>query len=197
MLNIKVIYVDTSNVSIERILSSSFLCDSDLLELQRFKVEETKKEKAYSTILKNKHVGNYQVNEFGKPISDNTYFNISHSKGVVAFVKDSLPIGIDIEKIRPVEDNLIDYISSKEEREYIKSDTNFFEVWTSKESLTKNIGTGIREKIKEIPGLPLNGKKEYKEKKYYSKIVKYKDSVISITRESEEPFDIIVEEERI
>lgn len=197
MLNIKVIYVDTTDVSIERILSSSFLCDSDLLELQRFKVEETKKEKAYSTILKNKYVGEYRVNESGKPISDNAYFNISHSKGVVVFVKDSLPIGIDIERIRPVEDNLIDYISSKEEREYIKNDTNFFEVWTSKESLTKNIGTGIREKIKEIPGLPLNGIKEYKERKYYSKIMKYKDSVISITRESEEPFDIIVEEERI
>ena len=197
MLNIKVKFYDTAVTTLENILSSSFLFDKDLSYLSRFKIEETKKEKSCSLIFKNKYVGEYHLNEFGKPLSEDVNFNISHSKGAVVFVKDKIPIGIDIEKIRPVEDSLIDYISSKEEREYIKGDINFYEIWTNKESLTKAIGTGIKTKIKDIPGLPINGKKTYQEKEYYSKTIKYKDYIISVTRENNEPFEIEIEEERI
>ena len=197
MLNIKVKFYDTSVTTLENILSSSFLFDKDFSYLSRFKVEKNKKEKACSSIFKNKYVGEYHLNEFGKPLSEDVNFNISHSKGAVVFIKDKIPIGIDIEKIRPVEDSLIEYISSKEEREYIKSDINFYEIWTNKESLTKAIGTGIKTKIKDIPGLPINGKKTYQEKEYYSKTIKYKDYIISVTRENNEPFEIEIEEERI
>ena len=197
MLNIKVKFYDTNITTLENILSSSFLFDKDLSYLSRFKVEETKKEKASSLIFKNKYVGEYHLNEFGKPLSEDVNFNISHSKGVVVFVKDNIPIGIDIEKIRPVENSLVEYISSNEEREYIKSDINFYEIWTNKESLTKAIGTGIKTKIKDIPGLPINGKKTYQEKEFYSKTIKYKDYIISVTRENNEPFEIEIEEERI
>lgn len=197
MLNIKVRFMDTNNVSLENILSSSFLLDSDIADVSRFKMEENKKEKAYSYIYKNREVGKYFLNEFGKPISKDCYFNISHSKGVVVFIKDMVPIGIDIEKIRPIEDNMIEYISSIEEKKYIKNEKRFFEIWTNKESLTKAIGTGIKDKIKNIPGLPIVGVKEYKEKKYYSIVKEYKGYVISITRESEQPFNIEITEERI
>ena len=197
MLNIKVKFYDTAVTTLENILSSSFLFDKDFSYLSRFKIEETKKEKACSSIFKNKYVGEYHLNEFGKPLSENVNFNISHSKGAVVFIKDKIPIGIDIEKIRPVENSLVEYISSKEEREYIKSDINFYEIWTNKESLTKAIGTGIKTKIKDIPGLPINGKKTYQEKEFYSKTIKYKDYIISVTRENNEPFEIEIEEERI
>ncbi len=193
MTNIKVIFVNTNELSLEEILSSPFLNESNLKDLQRFKVDETKKEKAYSLILKNKYVGKHHLNEFGKPISDSCFFNVSHSKGAVVFVKDSLPIGIDIEKIRPVKDKMKDYISSIEEKEYIKDDISFFEIWTSKESLSKTIGTGIREKVKDIPALPIDGVKEYKGKEYRSLAVKYKDYIICITRESDEPFSIEID----
>ena len=192
---LNVIFVNTNNVSIENLLSSSFLSDNDLLLIDKYKIEEAKKEKAYSQIFKNRFVGSYQINEHGKPISDHCYFNISHCKGVVVFIKDVVPIGIDIEKIKPVDKALIDYISSKEEKEYIKNEVNFYEIWTNKESLTKCIGTGIKERIKEIPGIPINGLKEYKNKKYFSKTIKFKDYIISITRESDEPFDINIKEE--
>ena len=197
MFNIKVTFCDTNRLSLENILSSSFLCDSDISNLRRFKVEETKKEKACSLIFKNKYVGEYHLNEFDKPLSDSIYFNISHSKGAVVFIKDDFPVGIDIEKIRPVEDNLVDYISSKEEREYIKDEIGFYEIWTNKESLTKAIGTGIKTKIKEIPGLPIKGIKEYQGKKYYCYTVKYKDYIISVTRENIEPFEIEIKEETL
>ena len=190
----EVIFVDTNSITLDALLASSFLSDSDIDYLTKYKVEEVKKEKACSLIFKNRFVGVYHINEFGKPISDSCYFNISHSKGAVVFVKDEVPIGVDIEKIRPVEDNLIDYISSKEEKEYIVDETSFFEIWTNKESLTKAMGTGIKEKIKEIPGLPTNDKKKYKDKVFYSRTVTYKEFIITVSRETEEPFEIEIKE---
>ena len=189
------IFVDTNSVSIDILLSSSFLSEKDLAFLERFKIEEVKKEKACSLIFKNKYVGQYHLNEFGKPLSESCYFNISHSKGVVVFIKDHVPIGIDIEQIRSAGQAMIDYISSDEEKEHIKEDSNFYEIWTNKESLTKAIGTGIKGKIKDIPGIPINGLKTYQEKHYYSVTKKFKDFIISVTRENDEPFDIDIEEE--
>lgn len=197
MLNIKVIYVDINNTSLETLLASPFLNEQDIVSLDRYKFEETKKEKAASLILKNKYVGEYQVNEFGKPISEKCYFNISHCKGVVVFVKDDLPIGIDIEKIRPIEDDLRDYISSKEEKEFIQDDEQFFKIWTNKESLTKCLGTGIKNKISDIPALPITGIKTYQNKTLYSRTIKYQNYVLSMTRDNKEPFGIIIQEERL
>lgn len=197
MHTLKVIFVNTNTKSLESLLSSSFLNDKDINEISRFKLEETKKEKAVSFILKNKYIGEYQVNEFGKPISEKRYFNISHSKGAVVYIQDEIPIGIDIEKIRPMKDDMTDFISSKEEKEFIKSDQSFFEVWTNKESLTKCLGTGIKNKISEIPSIPINGVKEYQNKKFYSRTIKYQDHVICVTRENEKPFYIEIKEENL
>lgn len=197
MNKLTLLYVDTNIISLENLLSSSFLFDEDIKELSRFKLEETKKEKAVSLILKNKYVGEYSINEYGKPISESCYFNISHSKGFVVFIKDTVPIGVDLEKIRPVEEDLKSYISSEEEKEYITSDKAFYEIWTNKESLTKCLGTGIKEKIKDIPSIPINGSKTYKNKIYRSKTVIYKDTVISVTRENELQFEIEIQEERL
>ncbi len=195
MHELKVIFVDTNTNSLESLLSSKYLSLENKKEISRFLLEETKKEKAASFILKNKYIGEYHLNEFNKPISDKYEFNISHSKGVVVFIKDNTPIGIDIEKIREVETDLIDYISNDEEKEYITNKEKFYEIWTNKESLVKCIGTGIVDKIKEIPSLPLNSKKEYKNKTFYSKTIKYLDYIISISRQENKPFDIKIVEE--
>ena len=197
MIKLNLLFVDSNKLSLDYLLASSFLSEENLTELSRYKLEETKKEKAVSMILKNKYVGEYSVNEYGKPLSENCYFNISHSKGYVVFIKDTIPIGVDIEKVRPAEDDLKNYISSKEEKEYIKSDKAFYEIWTNKESLTKCLGTGIKEKIKDIPSIPINDKKVYKGKTYRSITREYLDTVISVTRENELPFDIKIKEERL
>ena len=197
MNNLNIIFIDIINTSLNYLLESPFLSDSDISFLNKFKVEGVKKEKACSLILKNKYVGEYRIDENGKPVSDHFYFNISHSDGAVVFIKDDYPIGIDIEKIRPVEDGLIDFISFREERDYIKTPSNFFEIWTNKESLSKAIGTGIKEVIKEIPGLPINGKKEYKGKTFQSKTIKYKEFIVSVNREKDEQFEINIKEEQL
>ena len=61
----------------------------------------------------------------------------------------------------------------------------------------KNIGTGLKDKIKEIPALPLNGSKEYKGKRYYSRTIQYQNYIISITRETDQAFNLEIKEEQL
>ena len=194
---VNVLFVDSNKLSLEDILGSKFLTNDDLFEINKFKVLETKKEKAVSRILIRKHVGDYYVNEFGKPLSDKTFFNVSHSKGVIVFVLGNSPIGIDIEKLRPMNRDLIDYISSKEEKEYITNDISFYGVWTNKESLAKANGTGIRSKIKEIPALPINGKKEFFGKSYITRTIAFEDFIVTVSIESNEQFNVNLVKETI
>lgn len=182
--------VDSNKYSLEELLASSFLSSEDKEYLSKFKVEQTKKEKAVSLIIKRKLIGEYQINEFGKPISNTKHFNISHSNGVVVYVEGDTNIGIDIEHLKRPDKNMIEYISSDDELKYIKDEKIFFEIWTSKESLVKSLGTGIKEQIKTIPGLPLFGVVKYKNKSFYRQNIAIDDYVISATQEGEKPFTL-------
>ena len=115
MKRLFVLYFDTSNVTIDDLLKSPYLSNKDKLSFEKYKNEETKKEKIVSAIFKNKYIGKYKINENGKPISENRFFNISHSHGLVVFIEDVVPVGIDIEQIRAVKNDLIDFVSNKEE----------------------------------------------------------------------------------
>ena len=193
MRNIVVHTIDTNKYSLEELLSSKYLKGSDLSIFDKYKCEEVKKERIASTILKNKFVKEYYVDEKGKPLSNHICFNVSHSKGMVALAMDEHPIGLDIELIRETNDDLKRYISSDEEFAYIKDDKSFFEIWTSKESLSKCVGEGLNKQVKLIPALPLIGKKEYLKKVFISNQKEFNGYIISITIESdEEPFNILV-----
>lgn len=193
MRNIVVHTIDTNKYSLEELLSSKYLKGSDLSIFDKYKCEEVKKERIASTILKNKFVKEYYVDEKGKPLSDHIYFNVSHSKGMVALAMDEHPIGLDIELIRETNDDLKRYISNDEEFAFIKDDKSFFEIWTSKESLSKCVGEGLNKQVKLIPSLPLIGKKEYLKKVFISNQKEFNGYIISITIESdEEPFNILV-----
>ena len=80
----------------------------------------------------------------------------------------------------------MEYVSSEEE-----VNKDFYKVWTSKEALSKCIGTGVREKLKNIPSLPFDGIKEYKEKTFFSHIYEINDFVISIIIKSNDDFEIV------
>ena len=195
MEKVTVYLFDTNNKTIEELKGSVFLLEKDLEELNRFKVEEVLKEKLASRILKRKYVGDFYLNEKGKPLSSKVCFNSSDSKGLVALALSTTNVGIDIEKVREYKDDLKDYISSKEENEYIKNEDNFFEVWTSKEGLTKCLGTGINKRVNEIPAFPLNGKKQYENRVFYSKTFKRNDYIFNVTLETEMDFEIEFKEE--
>ena len=80
--------------------------------------------------------------EDGKPYlpNNNLYISISHSSNLVCCALSETPIGIDIERIRPISTETKNHICTPEEREYLNttdSDRRFFELWTKKEALYK------------------------------------------------------------
>ena len=86
----------------------------------------------------------FSYNEHGKPyIEGGPYFSISHCKEGIAVAIDDQPIGIDIEAIRPVKEDLIERVMNEEERVGM-DDRKFTRLWTQKEAVVKAQGVGIR-----------------------------------------------------
>ena len=93
----------------------------------------------------------YIYNEFGKPyIKDsNLYFSLSHSNGVIALAVSKEEIGLDIELIKDVKDNLALKVMNEAEYNIYKGLSKndkisyFYEVWTSKEAYVKKLGTSL------------------------------------------------------
>lgn len=81
-------------------------------------------------------------------MTNGCYFNISHSHGLVACAVAEVPVGIDVEKIRPVPPRLL-RILSPAEREYVRCDEDFFRLWTLKEALIKCRG-GVLGQIRHV-----------------------------------------------
>lgn len=97
------------------------------------------------------------------------FVSISHSDQKVACAVSQTPVGIDIEKIRPVDLNLCRHVCVEEEKQYVLGDLpqwpaglcrdteilqRFFEVWTAKEAYFKKLGTGITD-LKSVNILPM------------------------------------------
>lgn len=108
----------------------------------------------------------FEIAQHGKSYAKelNVEFNISHSTDMVVCVVDDNPVGVDIEKIRPIDLNMAKRIFSEEETRYIfgcapdVEDYNhylndvvlqrFFEHWTKKEAYGKLVGKGVFAKTK-------------------------------------------------
>lgn len=192
-MNIVSLYIiDTRNKSIEELNLDRFLSNEEINNsFLKYKVEETRKEKLVSLYLKKKYIGDFYLSKDDKPLSNDKYFNISHSKGVVALaLSNDCPIGLDIEVIRDYKDDLAKYISTDEEYEYIKDNKSFFEIWTSKEALVKCLGSGLKDNVKNIPALPIDGIKQYKGGIYHSKSLVYKDTIINVALATSNDFKI-------
>ncbi|MFO7557044.1 MAG: 4'-phosphopantetheinyl transferase superfamily protein [Desulfobacterales bacterium] len=93
-------------------------------------------------------LGDLKKDESGVPLPFNgNYWSVTHKTGYVAGVIARERIGIDLEKIRPVNEAL--FRKTAHDKEWAISDTDktvlFFRYWTSKESVLKASGTGIRD----------------------------------------------------
>lgn len=89
-------------------------------------------------------------NSYGKPYlkdNRNVFFNISHCKGLGAFIVDDNEAGIDVENIRQWNSRVARRVFSDMEIELLEKSENknetFFRLWTLKESFVKAIGVGI------------------------------------------------------
>ena len=192
-MTIKIYLYRYEDIPLDILLSSKYISPLERISFDKYSNEAVKKEKIASSILKNKYIGDYYLSETGKPLSNDKYFNISHSHGYIALVIDSVPVGIDIEKMRKVDEGLINYISNEEEKQYIHDEESFFEIWTNKESLVKANGFGIKQKVNTIPGLPINGLKSFHDKTYNSRTIKYDELIITVTRENSDDFSLVID----
>ena len=141
------------------------LSNSRKAHIIRFKKEEDRRRSLMATYLVCellKELGLVGVSlenaENGRPYlkGSDLFISISHSLEGVACAVSETPIGIDVEKIRPVKKGLIEYVCTKQEQEYVFSDFSsaedisdtsvmqkFYTVWTAKEAYFKKNASGI------------------------------------------------------
>lgn len=145
-------YTDKNYLNFKSNLSSN-----DKLRLKKIKRQNDKKLFLLSRFLLNKLIKeeynisyndiNLFYNEFNKPLTNNFFFNISHKFEYAIACISNKKIGIDIEKIREVNINIINYFCTPLEKEYILSSNNkyksLFEIFCLKEAYIKMLGTDL------------------------------------------------------
>ncbi len=94
-------------------------------------------------VIKGEH-GKPQLKEY-----PHIFHNISHTAGLAACAIGDVPMGIDVEEIRPFSEKIIRKVMSEQEKEQfykLKEEERtafFFKIWTLKESYVKAGGWGI------------------------------------------------------
>ena len=68
--------------------------------------------------------------------TEDAYFNLSHSHGVIMLGISHTPIGVDIEKIRDIDYSKFTFMDAEDTED-------FFEKWTERESYLKWTGEGL------------------------------------------------------
>ena len=147
------------------------LTPSRKAHIDRMKIEDDRKRSLMATFLLNKLLlsegiqAEIETCESGKPFINghNLHVSISHSDQAVVCALSDTPVGIDVEKIKPVSKKLIEYVCTRAEADYVLSGketvdeiaiNRFFEVWTAKEALFKKSG-GKEKSIRSIDTLSL------------------------------------------
>ena len=106
----------------------------------------------------------------GQPVLAGSHLHISiaHSGSLVVCAIGASPVGIDVEKLRPVRAAILRHVCTEDEAAYVLGGgilppeeitdsgmiDRFFEIWTAKEAWFKRAGTGITD-MKSINILPL------------------------------------------
>lgn len=80
----------------------------------------------------------------GKPYTCVWPVSISHSGNFVLVGISEKEIGVDIEVIKPFDRRLISRYFTKDEQDFIKTDADFFKIWTVKEAYLKLTGEGLK-----------------------------------------------------
>lgn len=160
MLNVKLVFVDTSCEFSRYEKYLSFLPDERLEKISRFRFDKDKILSLFSGLLicteASKQAGiksneiQFEYNEHEKPSIKNFpefHFSVSHSGNCVAFVSDTSPIGIDAEIISDARIEIAKRFFSENEYKYIleseSQNNTFYEIWTKKEAYVKFLGTGL------------------------------------------------------
>ncbi|WP_372683174.1 4'-phosphopantetheinyl transferase superfamily protein [Desulfosarcina sp.] len=73
------------------------------------------------------------------------YWSLTHKSDMVGGVASLLPVGMDLETIRPVNDALLAKVADDSEWQLVDGDRQraFFRFWTAKEAVLKAVGKGM------------------------------------------------------
>lgn len=153
------------------------LSENVKVRINRYKRDDDKKRSLSAHILLKKLMAENNINaqlsyeENGRPFFENSeyFLSLSHSGEVAFSAVSKSPLGIDVEKIRPISKSLIDRVCVEEEKAYVLKDfvvedekkiceidvlKRFFEIWTAKEAYFKIKGSGITD-LKSVNTLTL------------------------------------------
>lgn len=163
-MHIYAMQLDMSMTDIEFQFLMSFMPKETKSKIEHFKFKKDQFRTLLGRImvkyLLNKHYGitTYTINykTYGRPYLKDTYidFNISHSGDWILCAVSCRNVGIDIEEMPLVEDNIkmfqmMDLFMSKEEQELFQNKADkdmrysFYAYWTAKEAAIKLIGDSI------------------------------------------------------
>lgn len=98
------------------------------------------------------------VTERGKPWfpeHPKVHFSLSHTEGAVLAGVSDQPIGVDIERIRPVGQRTMSQVAG------VTTETEFFRSWVRREARTKRSGSGITAMLRSDP--PMEPGEAYQE----------------------------------
>jgi len=102
----------------------------------------------------------FGVNKYGRPYLKsprvkNLDFNISHSGDCIAVAVADCPIGIDVERIKPLDIKIAAACFTEQELKYLgsrrgKQLEKFYKIWVLKESFVKAAGKGLSFPLKGV-----------------------------------------------
>ncbi|MGN1060757.1 MAG: 4'-phosphopantetheinyl transferase family protein [Candidatus Coproplasma sp.] len=155
---IKLTYIDVekfSDAEFERACAALSL--ERLNKVQSLKFEKDRRLSAAAgyileQALRGEGVTNPQLvyNANGKPYlkEGGVYFNLSHSGTVAVCAISDAEVGVDVQKIRPIDGGLIKKVCTEEEYAFVTADEEgvferFCRIWTVKESVMKCLGAGL------------------------------------------------------
>ncbi|MCR4965234.1 MAG: 4'-phosphopantetheinyl transferase superfamily protein [Bacteroidales bacterium] len=159
------LYIDRDLDKIDLQSSMDLLSDQRREQVLRITHEQGRRENVAAYLLLKKALHEeYGIDEppiFGyedteKPFlidHPEIHFNLSHCKTAAVCVLDSVPVGVDVEKIRPFRESLARHTMNEEEMSLILSGTSeseFIRLWTMKESYLKLKGLGIRADMRNV-----------------------------------------------
>ena len=81
-----------------------------------------------------------EVDELGKPFfpdHPDTHFSLSHTAGAAAAALADMPVGVDIERVRPVSVRAMERIAG------VRTEAAFFRSWVRREARAKRSGAGV------------------------------------------------------
>lgn len=90
-------------------------------------------------------------NSYGKPYIigyPNFQFNVSHSENLLVVLVSDQAVGVDVEKIRNPNIQIVNRFFTENEKDYVLSNPSlttkrFYEIWTRKEAYIKYLGKGL------------------------------------------------------